>query len=76
MGSGETTSSLLLSPEDLVVDRLAGFQLWRSEVDFENARLLLQRVSEDLDLPRLERLADAAGVSESLNRLLDEVDSR
>ena len=61
----------VLSPEDLLVDRLAGFQFWHSEVDFENARLLAERIGEDLDQKRLRRRALEAGVSESLQHLLE-----
>jgi len=65
----------VLSPEDLLVDRLAGFQFWQSEVDFENARLLVERVGEDLDRKRLRRRAREAGVSDSLQHLLEAMGS-
>jgi hypothetical protein len=65
----------VLSPEDLIVDRLAGFQFWQSEVDFENALLLLRHLRDEVDLTRLKRAARAAGVGASLRRLLDSVEA-
>jgi hypothetical protein len=65
----------VLAPEDLLVGRLAAFQFWQSEVDFENARLLVERIGDDLDRKRLRRRAREAGVADSLRRLLEEVES-
>lgn len=63
----------LLSPEDLVVDRLAAARFWDSPVDYENARLLLRSLLGDLDRVRLRTTARSAQVLETLDSLLAEV---
>ncbi|HVS12888.1 MAG TPA: hypothetical protein VMV46_03110 [Thermoanaerobaculia bacterium] len=65
----------VLAPEDLIIDRLAGFQFWQSEVDFENAVLLFRHLRDEIDRKRLARAARSAGVSESVRRLLDSVEA-
>lgn len=60
-------SVLSISPEDLVIDRLAAWEFWGSEQDGVNAYLIWRR--NDLDESRLERLADARGVNDSLESL-------
>lgn len=46
-----------ISPEDLIVDRLASWQFWGSSVDAVNAYLLFRKQRRRLDLRRLRRLA-------------------
>lgn len=60
----------IIAPEDLIVDRLAAAQFWSSEVDFENAVLLLRHVGSDLDRGRLEARVREARVERSHARLL------
>jgi hypothetical protein len=67
------TKVRLLSPEDLVVDRLAAARFWDSPVDLQNARLLLRSLRGDLDRVRLRRNARSAQVLETLDSLLAEV---
>ena len=60
---------LALSPEDVLVDRLAAWQFWGSRVDALNALLLWQSMGERLDVKRLRTAAGARGVETSLQRL-------
>lgn len=58
----------IIGPEELVVDRLAAWQFWRSEQDAVNALLIWR--SNVLDEKRLLRLAKAGEVSASLASLV------
>lgn len=58
-----------LSPEDVLVDRLAAWQFWRSALDGVTAFHLWQRLSRGLDLSRLERAAGIRGVRQALESL-------
>ena len=60
---------LVLSPEDVLVDRLAAWQFWGSRLDALNALLLWQSMSARLDAKRLRKSASACGVEDSLQRL-------
>lgn len=60
---------LVLGPEALIVDRLAAWEHWQSEVDAANAFLLWARTAEQLDMERLQALALRSGVERSLERL-------
>lgn len=61
---------LSLAPEDLIVDRLAAWVFWRSEVDAVNAWLLLRSQSQQIDRPRLKVLARRREVARALALLL------
>ena len=60
---------LLVSPEDLLIDRLQAWVHWKSAVDGANACLLFSRQFKALDQRRLRALAEGAGVSEALAKL-------
>ena len=57
----------VISPEDLVVDRLAAWQFWDSHEDAINAFLIWK--DNKLNAKRLRALAEAREVNESLERL-------
>ena len=57
---GETVR--VISPEDALVDRLAGWKFWRSGEHGLNAFLLYRAMGEDLDLAWLEERAGSEGV--------------
>lgn len=61
---------LALSPEDILVDRLAAWQFWRSSVDGANAFLLWSCLREELDLNRIHLIASQRGVERALEALL------
>lgn len=64
-----STEVLLVSPEDLIADRLAAWQFWESEEDAVNAFLIWR--SNDIDRERALERARAADVSESFRSLTD-----
>jgi hypothetical protein len=59
---------LVIGLEELIVDRLAAWQFWRSEVDGVNAFLLV-RASESIDWTRLRKLSEKREVVDSLDTL-------
>ena len=61
------TTILVISPEDLVVDRLAAWQFWDSQQDAVNAFLVAR--STQLDARRLRRNAGRRQVLKSLEAL-------
>ncbi len=77
LGDGETSALITVGPyrvlviglEELIVDRLAAWQFWNSEVDGINAFLLVSYSNVSPDEARLRELADAASVMLSLERL-------
>ena len=62
---------LALSPEDMIVDRLAAWQFWRSTTDGASALLVWRAQEKRLDRTRLAALADIRGVQSALARLVD-----
>ena len=60
-------SILVVSAEDLLVDRLAAWVHWRSAMDGINAFLLFRAVEAELDLRRLESRAAEEEVLHALN---------
>jgi hypothetical protein len=60
---------LVLAPEDLLVDRLAAWKFWRSEVDAVNALLIWRSCGKRLRRPRLDRLASSENVLDALEAL-------
>ncbi len=77
LGEGETSALIVVGPyevlvvglEELIVDRLAAWQFWKSEVDGINAFLLVSHSKAGPDETRLRELAEAASVTLSLDRL-------
>jgi hypothetical protein len=59
-----------ISPEDLIVDRLASWQFWGSSVDAVNAYLLFRNQRRRLDLRRLRRLALTGRVERAHRELM------
>lgn len=66
----------ILSPEDVLVDRLAAWWFWRSSTDGVAACKLFWRRRGELDSQRLENRARAREVAGALERLLDFVAGR
>jgi hypothetical protein len=64
-------SVLTLSPEDMIVDRLASWQVWKSSTDGANAYLIWKAQERSLDRARLGALAARRGVEKALERLVD-----
>jgi len=62
-------SVLTLSPEDMIIDRLAAWQFWNSTTDGASAFLIWRAQEKSLDLERLDRLAKRHGVEKGLARL-------
>lgn len=65
----EGTRVLTLSVEDMVVDRLAAWQFWRSTTDGASAYLIWRAQKSRLDLKRLSDLADRRKVGKALAKL-------
>jgi len=61
---------LVVSPEDLLVDRLGAWQYWRSSQDGVNALLLYRAQRSVLDRKRLRARAEAAQCGPALASLL------
>jgi hypothetical protein len=64
-------SVLTLSPEDLIVDRLAAWQFWRSTTDGASAYLIWKAQARNIERGRLAHLAKRRGVEKGLARLDD-----
>ncbi len=64
-------SIIIISPEDIVVDRLSAWLFWRSLVDGVNAFLLYRAQHETFDHNRLEDRAQAAEATRALNAVKD-----
>ena len=60
---------VLLSPEDVLVDRLAAWKLWRVPVEGINAYLLYRARGQAMDARRLEEAAAVEGVADELDSL-------
>jgi hypothetical protein len=62
-------SVLAMSPEDMIVDRLAAWQFWNSTTDGASALLIWNAQEKALDRKRLTALAERRGVRKGLVRL-------
>ena len=62
-------SVLTLSPEDMIIDRLAAWQFWSSTTDGASAFLIWKAQEKRLDRKRLGALAERRGVEKGLARL-------
>jgi len=69
-----TSVPKVLSPEDLLVNRLAAWQNWRSDTDGVNAYLIWRQAEEDLDQVRLRELVLEHEVETSFDALARFVD--
>ena len=65
-----TTSVVVIGLEELIVDRLAAWQFWRSEVDGYNAWLLWSSGNHRPNLARLRALAERNEASAALDSLM------
>ena len=68
----ESYEVLMLAPEDLIAERLAAWQHWRSSIDGVNAWLVHNAMGATLDQRRLSRQAaarDSKGALTALRRL-------
>lgn len=70
------SSVLVLGADELLLDRLAAWKHWGSEIDATNALLLWTQHRSRLDQERLRRRAVEAGVEDALASLLDLVGGR
>ena len=71
-------SVLVIGLEELIVDRLAAWSFWNSEIDGLNAYLLMG-TGTDVDQGRLRQLAlsrEVGAVLEELNRFVDRQGAR
>jgi hypothetical protein len=68
-------SVLTLSPEDMIIDRLAGWQFWNSTTDGASAFLIWKSQEKGLDRRRLRLLAERRAVEKGLTRLQEFVRS-
>ena len=64
------TSVVLIGLEELIVDRLAAWQFWRSEIDGYSAWLLWSSGDHRLNLGRLRMLAERSETSAALELLV------
>lgn len=64
-------SVLTLTPEDMIIDRLAAWQFWNSSTDGANAFLIWKAQEKALDRTRLEKLARVREVEKGLARLVE-----
>jgi hypothetical protein len=60
---------LVVSPEDILVDRLASWQFWKSSSDAAGAYLVWRSQADRMDVARIERLADKMGVAKAYRSL-------
>jgi hypothetical protein len=60
---------VLLSPEDVLVDRLAAWKFWRVPVEGINSYLLYRARGQVMDKKRLEEVANAEGVADAFDSL-------
>ena len=60
---------VLLSPEDVLVDRLAAWKSWRAPVEGINSYLLYRARGQAMDNKRLEEVAGVVGVADALDSL-------
>ncbi len=65
-----TTSVVVVGLEELIVDRLAAWQFWRSEIDGYNAWLLWSSGNHRPNLARLRALAERNEASAALDSLV------
>jgi hypothetical protein len=63
------TAVLTLTPEDMIVDRLAAWQFWKSTTDGASAFLIWKAQEGKLDLRRLKALAQRRQVEEGFEKL-------
>ena len=66
-----TTSVVVIGLEELIVDRLAAWQFWQSEVDGYNAWRLWSSREQRIDLTRLRSLAERSETTAALNSLVE-----
>ena len=66
-----STSVVVLGLEELIVDRLAAWQFWRSEIDGYNAWRLWSRGEPRMELARLRSLAARNETTAALDSLVE-----
>lgn len=59
----------VLSPEDVLVDRLAAWKFWRSSLSGVNAYLIWKERGDEMDIAWLERSAKLETVEDALENL-------
>ncbi|MGH7588412.1 MAG: nucleotidyltransferase [Gemmatimonadota bacterium] len=60
----------VISPEDVLIDRLAGWKFWKSHEHGVNAFLLYRALDRDLERPRLQERARVEHVQDALEELV------
>ena len=63
----------LLSPEDLIVDRLCAYKFWKSQTDFTQAALVFAAQRERIDGNYLQTRAREDGVEDAYKKLKKEM---
>ena len=66
-----TTSVAVIGLEELIVDRLAAWQFWQSEIDGYNAWRLWSSREQRIDLTRLRSLAERSETTAALTSLVE-----
>lgn len=63
----------IISPEDLIVDRLCAYKFWESQTDFAQAAMILAAQRERVDKAYLRMRAREDGVEDSYRKLEKEL---
>jgi hypothetical protein len=66
---------LVISPEDLVAERLGAWKHWSSAVDGVNAWLLLRALASELDRRRLSRRCNQVEAADALKAMLEWIEA-
>lgn len=59
----------IASPEEVIVNDLAGYKFWNHTDDFDRAKLVFETESENLDMQYLRRRAKEENVNDALDEL-------
>ncbi|KXB05924.1 hypothetical protein AKJ52_02825 [candidate division MSBL1 archaeon SCGC-AAA382C18] len=60
----------IASPEDVIVNDLAGYKFWNQANDFDRAKLVYEAEKEDLDMEYLRERAKEEKIDDALRELL------
>lgn len=63
----------LLSPEDIIVDRLCAYKFWKSQTDFSQAAMVFAAQQERIDENYLQARAREEGVEDAYKKLKSEL---
>lgn len=63
----------LLSPEDIIIDRLCAYKFWKSQTDFGQAAMVFAAQQERIDEKYLQARARGEGVEDAYKKLKSEL---